>query len=484
MKKWAVAIIAVLGCTASAAAERGAGPTGAWAGSARFTAGGAGPEPFALSLEIRGRRAIVSMASGYPARTELPARVVGRRVRLRLPGRPWPLLLDGRIKGRRMIGTLRQGPLRGTFRLRRSGPLEGGTLGLYRFGDGRILAATQAFGPRLGVLLNDDEVRGLYPTGRGRYAVGAGLLTRNPSVGLARFSAAAVDWLGTRAERIRLRQEAVWIRSGRTLLGCTLTIPPATGRTGAIAFAHGAGASRRSWNSTLAVHFLAAGLATLSCDKRGIAQSGGDYPGEAAVPPNIDQYARDVEAQARFLARQPEIDAARVGVAGGSQAGWIMPRAARREPAIRFMVGFVAPTLTVDQTNFWARLTNHGAEPPTSSDEELENETRASPESGFDPLPDIRSLRIPAIWLLGGKDRTVPSRLCVERLEPIAREPGRDFAYSVFPGGTHGLILTENGLQDEAARSNRLVAGLHSTIRAWLVARGFTGAAAPRSRRG
>lgn len=245
-----------------------------------------------------------------------------------------------------------------------------------------------------------------------------------------------------------------------------------------IAFAHGAGPAQRSWNSTLGAHFLAAGLATLSCDKRGIGQSGGDYPGEGAVQPNIDQYARDVEAQARFLATQSEIDPARIGVAGASQAGWIMPLAARREPAIRFMVGFVAPTLTVEQTDYWARLTDHGSQAPTRSDEELENETRSSPAAGFDPLPDIRALRIPALWLLGGEDRTVPSRLCVERLEPVAQEPGRDFTYRVFAGGTHGLILTANGLQDEAAASNRLVTGLHATIRGWLGARSLTGSAA------
>jgi hypothetical protein len=83
-------------------------------------------------------------------------------------------------------------------------------------------------------------------------------------------------------------------------------------------------------------------------------------------------------------------------------------------------------------------------------------------------MPSIRAMRIPAIWLYGGKDRTVPSRICVERLDPVSREPGRDFSYRVFPGGTHGLILTANGLQAEAAASNRMVDGLYPAIRDWL----------------
>jgi hypothetical protein len=68
----------------------------------------------------------------------------------------------------------------------------------------------------------------------------------------------------------------------------------------------------------------------------------------------------------------------------------------------------------------------------------------------------------------------VPSRLCIERLDPVAREPGRDFTHVNFPGGAHGLVKTENELLPEAARSNRVVDRLYPTIRDWLRARGFS----------
>ena len=217
------------------------------------------------------------------------------------------------------------------------------------------------------------------------------------------------------------------------------------------------------------------GLVTLSCDKRGVAQSGGAYPGEFPGVPAVDQYARDVQAQARFLAGLAEVDPARVGIAGVSQAGWIMPLAATRETAIRFMLGIVSPTLTQGQTDHWANLNAQGQAPPTRTDEDMEAEVRATAPSGVDPMPAIRAMRIPAIWLFGGKDRIVPSRLCVERLDPVAREPGRDFTHRVFPGGTHGLLFTANGLIDEQARSSRFVEGYFTTIRDWLAARGLTG---------
>jgi pimeloyl-ACP methyl ester carboxylesterase len=275
--------------------------------------------------------------------------------------------------------------------------------------------------------------------------------------------------LGVRAERVPLRQEEVRIG----VLSCTLTIPPGDGRRAAVAFAHGAGPALRAWTSTQALFLNRLGLITLACDKRGIGQSGGRYPGEFPSAQAVDRYARDVEALARFLAAQPEVDPARVGLMGASQAGWIMPLAAVREPAIRFVVGLVPPTLSQGETDLWADLSGDGAALPTLTDAEIEARVRAAGPSGVDPRPAIRELRIPVVWLYGGKDRIVPTRLCVEWLDPLTREAGRDVSYAVFPGGGHALIETANDLSGEALRSHRFVPGYHATIRDWLRARGF-----------
>lgn len=474
MKKSAVAIIALLACASSAAGARtAAGPAGSWAGNVQLTSVG-GPQPFSLSIQVRGRRAVVAMGTGHSARTEAAARVSGSRVRVTLPGRPWRLSLDARVRKGVLVGTLRQGPVRGRFRLGRRPQIEGATLGLYRIGT-RPLGIVQGLGPREALDYEQDEIRALYQRRRGQYVVGAGLSTRNPTAGTASFTAAGAVYRGEPATRVPLRQEEVWVRSGRAYLGCTLTIPPGQGRRPALTFGHGAGESPRAFNLFQERYLNHLGLVTLNCDKRGVAQSGGVYPGEFPGVPAVDQYARDIEAQARFLAAQPEVDPARVGIAGVSQAGWIMPLAASREPAIRFMLGFVSPTLTQGETDLWANLNAQGQAPPTRTDEEMEAEVRANGRSGVDPMPAIRAMRIPAIWLWGGKDRIVPSRLCVERLDPVAKEPGRDFTYRIFPGGTHGLILTANGLIEEQSRSSRFVAGLYPAIRDWLAARGLTG---------
>ena len=474
MKTSVLALAAAFACAVPAGAQPAAGLAGSWAGRLSF-AQPAGTAPVPLSVELRGRRAVVSLGRGHPARTQLAARLARGRVRISLPARPARLVLDGRLKRGRLVGSVRQGSLRGTFSLRRGRPLEESTLGLYRFADGRPLGVWSGAGPRVASLYEEGEVRGLYRTRRNAYVVGVGLQTRNPIVGTATFASTSAVWRGLRAVRVPVREEEAFVRAGRALLGCTLSIPPGAGKRPGIVFAHGSGRAPRAFNSINSLYFNQLGIATLSCDKRGIGQSGGAYPGEFPSAAAVSQFAADVEAQARFLAAQPEIDAARVGVAGASQAGWIMPLAAARERAVRFMVGFVSPSLTQGETDLWADLNGQGASMPTRTDEEMEAEVRRAGPSGVDPMPAIRAMRIPALWLYGGKDRTVPSRLCAERLDPVTREPGRDFTYRVFPGGTHGLVLTENGLLAQQARSSRMVDGLYQTIREWLQARGLAG---------
>ena len=84
---------------------------------------------------------------------------------------------------------------------------------------------------------------------------------------------------------------------------------------------------------------------------------------------------------------------------------------------------------------------------------------------GFDPIPSIRKLRIPALWLYGGKDTFIPPRLSARRLAPIAAEPGRDFTVVDFPNANHALVETTTGLTSEMLRSDTFAPGLFSRRR-------------------
>src|SRR5213076_2227429 len=108
------------------------------------------------------------------------------------------------------------------------------------------------------------------------------------------------------------------------------------------------------------------------------------------------------------------------------------------------------------------------------SDSDIDQEVLRRGPGGVDPIPWIRKLRIPTLWLYGGLDKSIPDRLSVRRLEPIAREPGRDFTVAVFPHANHALVETQTGLTSEMLRSDRFAPGLFPRVAAWLAAHGLT----------
>ena len=83
-------------------------------------------------------------------------------------------------------------------------------------------------------------------------------------------------------------------------------------------------------------------------------------------------------------------------------------------------------------------------------------------------------MSIPALWLYGGLDKTVPSRLSVQRLAPIAAEAGRDFTIEWFPRANHALVETQTGLTSEMLRSDTFAPGMFAAVSEWLRAHHLT----------
>jgi dienelactone hydrolase len=307
----------------------------------------------------------------------------------------------------------------------------------------------------------------LYPAGSA-FAIGSGFATRNPTGGTARFDASGAQLADKAASRRHLRQLEVRFRSGGAMLSGTLTLPAGAGRHPAVAFVHGSGATERAYLPDLQALLVHNGVAVLAYDKRGIGQSSGSYPGERATTEAIDVLARDAAAATRFLRSQPEIDPARVGLAGHSQAGWIMPLAGSREPAIRFLIVFSGPAVTADENDLYQDLAGQGEQPAGMTDAAIDAQVLASGPGGFDPIPFIRRLRVPVLWVYGGLDRHVPPRLSERRLEPIAKEAGRDFTVADFPRANHALVETTTGLTSEMLRSATFAPGMFARVASWL----------------
>jgi hypothetical protein len=194
-----------------------------------------------------------------------------------------------------------------------------------------------------------------------------------------------------------------------------------------------------------------AGFAVLRYDKRGVGDSEGSY--SEVGPANSDRVlallAADARAGTRFLAAHAAVDEARVGLIGNSQAGWIIPIAAADTDEISFAVLIVGPAVTIGEENYYSRLT--GQDPANMTDELIESTSAElavySGLKGFDPRPSIEAMDIPALWVLGGHDESIPTRETVQILEEILTELDKPFDIHVYARGTHSLADFQTGAQ-------------------------------------
>ena len=132
------------------------------------------------------------------------------------------------------------------------------------------------------------------------------------------------------------------------------------------------------------------GYATLCFDKRGVGQSTGQYI--PAIPQNsaavFEDLSSDIAAGVEFLRSRPEIDRNRIGLAGVSQAGWIVPLAARKSNAA-FMLVIVGPTVSYGLENFYSNIVEVTNAPVEEGYRQLPSFNGVH---GFDPKPVLESI--------------------------------------------------------------------------------------------
>jgi pimeloyl-ACP methyl ester carboxylesterase len=425
-----------------------------WTGTYALPASSA---PVAVSVQLKDRTATVSLGPGHAGATAVSV-VLGRaHIRFTFPGLPQNAVFEGSVTKARIEGTVRQGVLHGAFTLRRGLSRILPLLGVYRAPDGSAVAVNKAegFAPWL-VEMPSGATHGIGPS----LTVGdeLGETTGNGSIAV---EPNGIGWNGTHYTRVAVRQREIRVGAN----AATLTLPAGAGPFAAVAMVHGSGPQRRDEFQTFAAYCLLHGIAVLADDKRGTGQSGGTYPGERATDATIDVLATDAQAEARFLAGLQHIDPTRVGLLGDSQAGWILALAASREPAVRWAVPIVGPTVSVDETDAWAELAGKGVAPPSSSEESMLARVRAQGAGGFDPRPSLRRLSIPAFWIFGDDDGNVPTELCVEALRQL--RAGHDFSWVVLPM-THTPIDLPTGLLTSLPRSRGFVPGFFPALGDWL----------------
>ncbi len=311
------------------------------------------------------------------------------------------------------------------------------------------------------------------------------------------------------------REQAVHFVSGKVTLAGTLVLPEGSGRHSAVVLFHGSGAQSR--DRFTARWFAAQGVAALAYDKRGVGESSGDF---RAVP--FMELSDDGLAGIEYLKSRKEIDAKRIGVWGLSQGGWLGPLAASRSPDVSFVIAVSGPGVSPGEqmivyyaNELRARgMSEHDVQGASSVRRDIWNylssgagyenlkteleQARTKPwysqaraqqddsfgllktpselgkaegrsaiwfrqEMNYDPVPALRALRVPALFLFGDKDQLIPVEVSVSILRRVLAEDGQhDFTIREFPNDDHGMRLTKG------ETSGEIDPEYLETMRAWL----------------
>jgi uncharacterized protein len=287
------------------------------------------------------------------------------------------------------------------------------------------------------------------------------------------------------------REESVHFASGHVILAGTLILPDGLQRHPAVFLFHGSG--RQGRDLPTARWFAEQGFAALTYDKRGVGESAGDF----RTGPFMD-LCDDGLAAVEYLKSRKEIDPRHIGVWGLSQGGWLGPLAASRSADISFVIAVSGPGVSPGEQmlvyyanelrdrgvaeagvseadalrrDVWNYLfTGKGYENarreldqargkpwfaevnsqqdrlfgPLQKPSELDRRgsaiLRFRREMTYDPVPALRALRVPALFLFGAEDRLIPVEKSAAIIRDILTQSGHtDFTVQMFDHDDHGM---------------------------------------------
>lgn len=352
-----------------------------------------------------------------------------------------------------------------------------------------------------------------------RFTSGALLITAflSPTAqGQQTLTGKSPDWKAASTTSVISLEEK--FSNGPVPLSGTLYVPVSAGKVPAVVAFHSAASPTRdlALYRHLKEMLPPLGLAVFVYDRRGSGRSGG-----TPAHGDYQALADDGVAAAHMLAKDPRIDARRIGFWGLSQGGWLSLLAASRFPNTAFVLSVSAPMTTPDvQMNFavanilqikgfpqsdvetaiaarktvddvargrldrataQARLNAAAREPwfnliyleRTLNDAGV---SRWAREIRHDPLVWLEAVKAPTLILYGADDPWVPVNTSVQALTASAAQHP-SVTVAIVAGADHDMNLSTSleaqvdpaKLSDQAPDSPEYFALLAS----WLTAQGF-----------
>lgn len=383
-------------------------------------------------------------------------------------------------------------------------------VGVYRLANGEVVDIAPSEGENLRWRKLDGRTGSLEQTTPGHWRSSDGWTGRPDGIEVA-FDACPTGGLhfgGMTSHRIPLHVvETSFVSHGVRLVG-RLVLPVGDKPVPVVVLVHGA-----EHDSARRFNFLqrilpAQGVGAFVYDKRGTGDSGGSYTQDFQL------LADDAIAAMHQARRLAGARAGRIGYQGGSQGGWVVPIAARREPVDFAIVSFGLAVSVIDedqqQIALEMQLKGYGpdivaraqaigaaAERVIASGgtegldafDAIRARYRHEPwykdvhgnyswvvlplsrkeivaKAGafhfgtpfhYDPMPTLAAVTVPQLWVLGGKDLQAPSAETSRRIEELIAR-GHPITLALYPGAEHGMTLFETG-KDGKRASTRYPAG-------------------------
>lgn len=251
-------------------------------------------------------------------------------------------------------------------------------------------------------------------------------------------------------------------------------VTPAEGKAqSAIVYVDGSGATRRDLG--IARRLAESGIAVLTYDKRGVGDSQGEYSGPLSTNEvTLNALAADASAALEFLSAQSEVSDAKLGFAGISQAGWVIPLAAVASDKEAFTVIWSGMVGRISEEDIFSLYTSDrdGADLP-GFEEIVAQRVRPyawPPELGEDvnSVDSLAQLDKPGLWVFGGRDGSIPVALSIARLEELQRDE-HAFEYVLFSSAGHDTVETSfpvvaDWIKRVGAASGQAVASLTAPL--------------------
>jgi len=393
-------------------------------------------------------------------------------------------------------------------------------IGTYRFSDGAIVDIARSEGETFRWRKFDGTTGALHKKGDDSWTSTLGW-TDHPDGHTASFThcaTGAIEFDGNKADRIPFdTTDTIFEGHGGLKLAGRLVLPKTNDPVPIVVLVHGA--ERDSARDSYALQRLlpAENVGAFVYDKRGTGGSAGKYTQD------FDTLADDAVAAMREAKQIAGTRCARIGYQGGSQGGWVAPIAATRAPVDFVIVSFGLAVSVIDEHQeevaLEMRLKGHNQE-EISKALEVASAAEAVFESGFtegferfdavrakyrkepwykdlhgnytylilpytaaelreqrkqgkafvfgtpfryDPMPTLRAVETPQLWILGEDDLEAPSAETSRRIKTLIAEK-KPITLALFPHAEHGMTEYEVAPNGERV-STRYAPGYFAMMR-------------------